>query len=88
MDVSGVLGEVDALKMAEGIAKACGAEWSDGEKADGNSWYEYRNKNKQVKLVQYAALPTERTARKAALSKLGEFMGEMRDARCVWLVQC
>ena len=74
MQVSGVLGEVDAFKMAEEIAKACGAPWADGDKADGNMRYEYKSAAKDVKFVQYAALPTARRERRAALSKLGKFL--------------
>jgi len=73
MDVSGVLGEVDAMKMVESIAKACHAPWEDAEKANGNMWQSYARQGKEVRLVQYAALPTEKKARSAALSKLGTF---------------
>lgn len=74
MDVAGVLGDVDAVKMAEDVAKACGAPHVDGEKANGNSWDSYRTGEKEVKLVQYAALPSERQGRKEALKMLGKIM--------------
>lgn len=60
------------MKMVESIAKACDAPWEDAEKANGNMWQSYATEGKEVKLVEYADLPTERKARSAALSKLGE----------------
>lgn len=73
MDITGVLGEVDAVKVVEQIAQGCGAEWEDREEANGNMWQSYVNleEGKQIKLVQYKELPRERKERTAALSKLG-----------------
>lgn len=73
-DVSGVLGEMDAIEMVQSIAKACDAPWEDAEKANGNMWQSYARQGKEVKLVQYAALPTDKKARSAALSKLGMYL--------------
>lgn len=64
------------MKMVESIAKACDAPWEDAEKANGNMWQSYAREGKEVKLVEYAALPTEKKARSAALSKLGECWGD------------